>query len=145
MNSNEEMDTEKAEEERCKMVESLGPFPHFSVCAAFWALIVEAFQSAEKMTRLCVREKLTGPFTRQIPKNIGRESYAALESPHGIIYHRYQVDSMGLIKNIRILDTSMENNALRCLMAQKACEISMADKDSWEKTKNRIEISLLPF
>lgn len=145
MNSSKSMDTERAEEERCNMVENLGPFPHFSVCAAFWALIVEAFQSAEKMTRLCVREKLTGPFTRQIPKNIGSEGFAALESPQGIIYHHYQVDSKGLVKNIRILDTSMQNNALCCLIAQKAYEVSMTDKDSWEKTKNRIEVSLLPF
>jgi NAD-reducing hydrogenase large subunit len=145
MNGNMAMDTEKAEEERKNMVEILGPFPHFSVCAAFWTLIVEAFQSAEKMTRLCVREKLTGPFTRQIPKTIGSESYAALESPQGIIYHHYRVDSKGLVENIRILDTSMENNALRCLVAQKAYEGSGADKDSWEETKNRIEVSLLPF
>jgi F420-non-reducing hydrogenase large subunit len=145
LNSKKAMDTEKAEEERCNMVASIGPFPHFSVRAAFWALIVEAFQSAEKMTRLCVREKLTGPFTRQIPKTIGTETFAALESPQGVIYHYYQVDSKGLLKNIRILDTSMENNALRCLMAQKAYEVSTADKDSWEKTKNRIEVSLLPF
>jgi coenzyme F420-reducing hydrogenase alpha subunit len=145
MNHKKAMDTERAEEERCNMVENLGSFPHFSVCAAFWALIVEAFQSAEKMTRLCVREKLTGPFTRQIPKNIGSEGFAALESPQGIIYHHYQVDSKGLVKNIRILDTSMQNNALRCLIAQKAYEVSMTGKDSWEKTKNRIEVSLLPF
>ena len=145
MNHKKAMDTERAEEERCNMVENLGPFPHFSVCAAFWALIVETIQSAEKMTRLCVREKLTGPFTRQIPKNIGSEGFAALESPQGIIYHHYQVDSKGLVKNIRILDTSMQNNALRCLIAQKAYEVSMTGKDSWEKTKNRIEVSLLPF
>ncbi len=145
MNGNKAMDTEKAEEERGNMVEILGPFPHFSVCAAFWALIVEAFQSAEKMTRLCVREKLTGPFTRQIPKTIGSESHAALESPQGIIYHHYQVDSKGIVEKVRILDTSMENNALRCLMAQKVYEVSMADNESWEKTKNRIEVSLLPF
>ena len=145
MNGNKAMDTEKAEEERSNMVEILGSFPHFSVCAAFWALIVEAFQSAEKMTRLCVREKLTGPFTRQIPKTIGSEGFAALESPQGIIYHHYQVDSKGLVENVRILDTSMENNALRCLMAQKVYEVSMTENESWEKTKNRIEVSLLPF
>ncbi len=145
MNFTTAMETEKAEEERCNMVKILGPSPNFSVCAAFWALIVESFQSAEKMTRLCVREKLTGPFVRQIPKTLGSQGFAALESPQGVICHHYEVDSKGLVKNIRVLDFSMINNALRCLVAQKAYEMSMAKNDNWEKTKNRIEISLIPF
>jgi len=145
INSCKSMDTEKAEKERMTMIDHLGPFPHFHILAAFWALIPEALRSAEKMAQLCRREKLTGPFTRKIPKNMGNETFAALEGPQGIIYHHYQVDSRGLVENIRILDTSVENNALRCLTAQKAHEVSIADKDSWEKTKNRIEASLLPF
>lgn len=145
MNSCKVMDTEKAEQERLTMIEHLGPFPHFHILAAFWALIVEALRSAEKMTQLCRKEKLTGPFTRKIPKNMGTETFAVLEGPQGMIYHHYQVDSSGLVENIRILDTSVENNALRCLTAQKAHEVSIVGKDSWEKTKNRIEVSLLPF
>ena len=145
MNFKTSMDTEKAEEERCNMVKMIGPSPNFSVCAAFWALIVEAIQSAEKMNRLCVREKLTGPFVRQIPKTLGSEGFAALESPQGVIYHHYEVDSKGLVKKIQVLDTSMLNNALRCLVAQKANEMSMAENYNWEKTKNRIEVSLIPF
>ena len=145
MNFKTGMDTEKAEEERSNIIKTLGNFPHYSVSAAFWALIVEAFQSAEKMTRLCTREKLTGPFTRQIPKNFGSEGFAALESPQGFIYQHYKVDSKGLVKSIRVLDTSMENNALRCLVAQKSYEMSKEKNYNWEKTKNRIEVSLIPF
>jgi F420-non-reducing hydrogenase large subunit len=134
-----------ADEERQRLIETLGPFPHFGVVAAYWALLVELLQGAEKMTELYAQEKLTGPAIRTIPSKMGQEGHAALESPQGLIYHQYRTDQKGIVEEVDILGTGTANNALRCLLTQKAVEISQARGETWEETKNRIEISLLPF
>ncbi len=145
LNSGKELSTPEAEKLRQKMVEEMGAFPHYTVPAAFRALVVESVGAAEKLAGLCTREKLAGPSIRQIPKQIGQEGHAALESPQGLIRHWYRVDERGVVKDIRILDVSAENNASRCLAAQKAFESAVARKYGWDRTKNQIEVSLLPF
>jgi F420-non-reducing hydrogenase large subunit len=145
LNSTEELGSPLAEEERQRLIEALGPFPHFSVLAAYWSLLVELFQAAEKMKGLYDQDKLTGPAIRTIPSEMGQEGHAALESPQGLIYHHYRVDERGLVEEVEVLDSATENNALRCILTQKAVEVSMALKQPWEESKNKIEMSLLPF
>ncbi len=145
LNSGEELGSPLAEEERQRLIEALGPFPHFGVVAAYWSLLVELLQAAEKMTELYAEEKLTGPDIRTIPSEMGREGYGALESPQGLIYHHYQTDERGIVEDIEVLDTATENNALHCLLTQKAVEVSMAQGKTREEMKNLIEMSLLPF
>jgi F420-non-reducing hydrogenase large subunit len=141
----QELETPLAEEERQKLMSSLGPFPHFNVAAAYWSLVIELIQTSEKMQDLYVQEKLVGPFIRTIPAEMGTEGCAALESPEGFILHRYEVDERGILQRIQVLDAAMENNALRCLLAQKAVENSVARKQERNEIKKMIELSLLPF
>lgn len=145
LNCCEALESPLAEEERQRLIEALGPFPHFGVVAAYWALLVELLQAAEKITELYAEEKLTGPDIRIIPSEMGQEGHAVLESPQGLIYHHYQTDERGIVEDIEVLDTATENNALHCLLTQKAVEVSMAQGKTREEMKNLIEMSLLPF
>ncbi len=145
LNSREALESPLAEEERQRLIGALGPFPHFGVIAAYWALLVELCQAAEKMIELYVQEKLTGPAIRTIPSEMGQEGYAALESPEGLIYHHYETDQRGIVERVELLGTKTANNALRCLLTQKAVEISRVRGETWKETQNRIEMSLLPF
>lgn len=145
LNSCEALESPLAEEERQRLIEALGPFPHFGVVAAYWALLVELIQAAEKMIDLYVVEKLTGPAIRTIPSEMGEEGFAALESPQGLIYHHYRTDKRGIVEEVEILGTRTVNNALRCLLTQKAVETAPVREQAGEETRNRIEISLLPF
>ena len=145
LNGGEALQSPLAEEERQRLMEALGPFPHFGVIAAYWALLVELLQAAEKMTELYVQEKLTGPAIRTIPSKMGQMGHAALESPQGLIYHHYGTDEKGIVEEIEILGTGTANNALHCFLTQKAVEISQAREETWKETQNGIEISLLPF
>jgi coenzyme F420-reducing hydrogenase alpha subunit len=145
LNTGRPMATPLAEEERLRMLESLGPVPHFGVVAAYWSLSVELLQAAEGMKELCVQEKLTGPAIRAIPTAVGREGYAALESSQGFIFHRYRVNDRGLVERTQVLDVAKENNAARCRLAAKAVEVATARTKSLQEMKRRIEISLLPF
>ena len=145
LNSGGELATPKAEEQRQKMIEDLGEFPHFTVKAAFRALVVESVGAAEQLAELCVMEKLTGASIREIPKEIGREGLAALETPQGLVYHRYQCNEKGIVEDVRVVDVSAENNWMRCLLTQKAYENAAARQDNWDNIKKQIEVSLLPF
>ena len=137
--------TPLAEEGRQRLLKDLGPLPRFDLSSAYWSIFLEILQSAEKMAGSFQKEKLTGPETRTIPTAMGREGQAVLESPRGLIYHHYTVDKKGLVKDIAVLDTATENNALRCLLAQKTAEIAQTKKQTTQEMKNFLELVLLPF
>lgn len=129
--------------ERDRLVETLGAFPHYSVAAAAWALVIEAQQAAECLGPLCQPEKLLGPFTRDYPQTLGDTGGAALEAPGGLIALHFQADRQGRVTAIRILDTATANNALRNLVAQKVWQLS--DSQDLTRLRRRFEVSLLLF
>jgi coenzyme F420-reducing hydrogenase alpha subunit len=145
LNTGNELLSPMAEQERQFLVETLGQFPHFSVAAAYWSLVVELIQSAEKFVELSSQDKLTGPSIRTMPTETGEVGCAALEAPEGLISHRYSANDQALVEDIEILDSSAQNNALLCLLVQTVVEKSFSQKEKIEETKNRIELSLLPF
>ena len=145
LNDGQPLATPLAEAERQRLVEALGPFPRFEVVAAYWALLVELLGSAEGLVALCEVEKLSGPVLRAIPKAVGQEGHAALESPRGLIYHHFRADERGLVVEAQVLDTATANNGLFGILAQRAVEASLARKEPWEETKKRIELSLLAY
>lgn len=134
-----------AEKERQHLIEMLGPFPHFGVVAAYWALLVELTQTAENMKGLYTREQLTGPEIRTIPSGMNRSGCAAIESPEGLIFHEYEVNDRGVVENVRVMDAATANNALRCVIVQKVVSEAMAEGLDLSAIKDRVEISLLPF
>lgn len=145
LNNGQPLATPMAEDERQRLVEALGAFPRFEVVAAYWALLVELLGSAEGLVALCEVEKLSGPVLRTIPKAVGKEGHAALESPRGLIYHHFRTDERGLVVEAQVLDTATANNGLFGILAQRAVEASLARKEPWEETKKRIELSLLAY
>jgi F420-non-reducing hydrogenase large subunit len=145
LNQDAPLATTLAEAERQRLIAALGPFPHFGLPAAYWALLVELLAAAEQMVDLYQMEKLEGPAVRTVPTALGSEGHAALEGPKGLIYHHFQTDDRGLVREIEVLDPATENNGLFELLSQKAVEASLAQKQPWEEIKKRIELSLLSF
>ncbi|MBI5250787.1 MAG: hypothetical protein HY912_14950 [Desulfomonile tiedjei] len=145
LNTGVELEHPLAEQERQLLIETLGAFPHFEAAAAYWSLLVEAIQAAEKMVELCSQDKLTGPAFRTLPSQIGNVGFASLESPQGLISHYYRADNRAIVEDIEILDSSAENNALLCFLVQKSVENCLGRGRSTEDIKSSIEIGLLPF
>ncbi len=145
LNGGEPIATPLAEAERQRLLASLGPFPRFEVVAAYWALLIELLSAAESLVALCEVEKLTGPVLRTIPKAPGREGHAAIESPQGLIYQQFRADERGVVEDVRVLDSATANNGLFGMIAQRAVESSLAQEQSWDATKKRIELALLAY
>lgn len=137
--------TPLAEEERQRCIEDTGSLPRFDVSAAFRFLLVELLQAAEKWAALCDKEKLLGKSVRAVPPAMGREGHAAMESPRGFLFHHYKTDEKGLLQSIEVLDTVAENNALRCILAQKAAALAFEMNRPTEEMKSIIERALLIF
>ncbi len=155
--------TPLAAAERQRLVESLGPLPRFEVVAAWWALLVELLWAAESLVALCEPEKLSGPELRRVPRALGREGHAALESPQGLVVHQFRADERGLVEEARVLDTATANNALFGLLSQRAVESALAPgagaspsptsaapgagarPPPWDDVKRNIELTLLAY
>ncbi|MGO8820081.1 MAG: hypothetical protein ACLQT6_13455 [Desulfomonilaceae bacterium] len=125
--------------------DAFGSPPTFGIANAYRALQVEIFQAAGRMVDLYRQESLTGPVIRNIPTEIKEEGIAAIESPDGLIAHRYKTDSRGIVEKIEILDSATQNNAIKCLIAKRVVEESADWNHDPKITKGRIEEALLPF
>lgn len=138
-------ETPGAEEERQRLVATLGPPPHFSAIAGYWSLLIELIESAERIGELFCEEKLAGPQVRTVATGQGRSGLAAYEAPEGFICHSYEVDQRGLVQNVTILDAASENNGVRSLLIQKMVEEAAAGQKPWDEAQKTIELSLAPF
>lgn len=145
LNFNKASKTDKAEEERQRLINKLGPFPHLSVPAAFWALLIELIQSAESLGKLCNRDGLAGSEFRVIPSSVGRKTFFAMEAPEGLIFHHYEVDERGIVKDVQVVDSETQNNALRCLLTRSVVADCVAGKKTFDETKKMLEICLMAF
>jgi coenzyme F420-reducing hydrogenase alpha subunit len=145
LNANQPLDKPLAEAERQRLLEALGPAPHFSVVAAFWAVLTELLEAAEKLQDLCSEKQLTGPEIRNVPDHIGEMGFAGLEAPEGFIYQQVEVDREGRVTGLEVLDMATENNVLRCLVTQALVAEAMRQNLNWDETKSKIELGLLPF
>jgi F420-non-reducing hydrogenase large subunit len=144
-NGNRDAATPLAEEERQRLINSVGPPPQYQLGAAVWVLLVELIQAAETLQALSTVEKLGGPSLRTIPKEMNASTWSALEAPQGLIWHHYQVDEAGIVQEVTILDAAVANNALKCLMTKELVTAGLAQKEDPEVIKERVAIGLLPF
>jgi coenzyme F420-reducing hydrogenase alpha subunit len=145
LNANYPLEKPLAEAERQRLLEALGLAPHFSLVAAFWAVLTELLEAAEKMQDLCSEDQLTGPEIRRVPDHMGESGFAALEAPEGFIYHEVEVDQSGRVTRLEVMDMATENNVLRCLLTQTLVAEAVSRGLNWDETKRKIELGLLPF
>jgi coenzyme F420-reducing hydrogenase alpha subunit len=144
-NAGREAATPLAEEERKRMMESVGAPPVYTVAAAFGALAVELIQAAEMLKRLSSPEKLAGPALRTIPVTKAKSTWAALETPQGLSWHHYQVDEEGIVQAATIIDAHAANNAFKCRLAEQLVRTALERKEKPDAIKEKAAVALLPF
>lgn len=144
-NAGREAATPLAEEERGRMMASVGAPPLYTIAAAFCALAVELIQAAETLKGLGSPEKLAGPALRTIPVTKAASTWAALETPQGLSWHRYQVDEEGIVQAATIIDARAANNALKCRLAGQLVRAALEKKEQPGAIKEKAAVALLPF
>jgi coenzyme F420-reducing hydrogenase alpha subunit len=144
-NTNRTAATPLAEEERQRLIDKVGPPPQHNLVAAVWVLLVELIGAAETLQSLSTKEQLTGPSIRTVPTQMDTHTWSAIEAPQGLIWHQYQVDEGGIVQAVNILDASVANNALKCLLAKQIVAEGLAQNEGPEVIKAKVSIGLLPF
>jgi F420-non-reducing hydrogenase large subunit len=137
--------TPLAEEERGRMMAFVGTPPIYTVAAAFCVLAVELIQAAETLKDLSSPEKLAGPALRTIPVTKADSTWAALETPQGLSWHRYQVDAEGIVQVATIIDAQAANNAFKCRLAGQLVDAALENKEKPGAIKEKAAVALLPF
>jgi len=137
--------TPLAEEERQRMMETVGKPPAYKLTAAFGALAVELIQAAETLQSLSCPEKLSGPALRSIPATKADSTWAALETPQGLTWHQYQVDEKGLVQAVTLIDAHVANNAFKNLMAGQLVGTALERKENPNAIKEKVAVAMLPF
>lgn len=145
LNANQESTMPLAEEERQRMIETLGAPPTYTLVASLWAMAIELIQAAETIRGKANQESLAGPSIREIPKGLGSSTWSAVEAPQGLIAHRYEVDDKGIVKSIDILDPAMGNNALKSLLAKQLVTDGLSRKEDPATIKDIVSVGVLPF
>lgn len=144
-NSGQAATTAMAEEERQRMLESVGAPPVRKVAAAFCALAVELIQAVETLQSLISPEKLAGPALRTIPQTKAGTTWAALETPQGLSWHQYHINDDGIVREAIIIDAHAANNALKCQVARQLVGSAMERKEKPGTIKEKVAVALLPF
>lgn len=137
--------TPLAEEERMRMIASVGAPPVYKITAAFAAMAVELIQAAETLQSLSTPEKLAGPALRTIPGTRANSTWAALETPQGLSWHQYHVDDEGIVRAATIIDAHSANNAFKCLLARQLVGAGLERKETHAKIKENLAMAMLPF
>lgn len=144
-NGNQTAATPLAEEERQRLIAAVGPPPQYKWAAAIWVLLIELIGAAESLQSLSEKEKLSGPSIRTIPTEMNASTWSVLEAPQGLIWHSYRVDKAGIVKEINILDATIANNALKCLLTKQLVVEGLAQEKGPKEIKEMVSIGLLPF
>jgi coenzyme F420-reducing hydrogenase alpha subunit len=144
-NADQKSATPQAEEERQRVIESLGTPPVFKLTATFGAMAVELIQAAETLQSLCKPEKLGGPTLRTIPEHRAVSTWAALEAPQGLTWHHYETDDDGMVQSIAVVDSRSGNNALKCMLAKQVVGDALERKEDPAAIRAKVAIALLPF
>lgn len=144
-NAGQAASTPLAEEERQRIMACLGTPPVYKLTAAFGALAVELIEAAERLQSLSSPEKLAGPALRTIPQDRVASTWAALETPQGLAWHRYQVNDDGIVEAVTVIDARVANNALKCLLARQVVRDALQRKEDPAAIKEKTAVALLPF
>jgi coenzyme F420-reducing hydrogenase alpha subunit len=138
--------TPLAETLRQQVIERLGAPPCHRWSAAMAAMAVELVQAAETLQQLGQVEALTGPALRSIPKAMtGDTTWAVLETPQGMTWHRYAVDAQGIVADVTLIDSRAANNALKCLLSQVIVTAASERQAAPAAVREQLALALLPF
>jgi len=145
LNVSEGMGTPSAQAEYERMFDSLGGRPAHHTLAYHWARLVEVLYAAERMDELAQDEELASAAVRNLPHDIHREGVGVCEAPRGTLFHHYNTDERGIIKEVNLLVATQNNAGAICLSVDKAARAFIRGGSISEGTKNRIEVAFRAY
>jgi F420-non-reducing hydrogenase large subunit len=137
--------TPLANAERERLIAALGPGPHHSMAAAYWAGLVELLYAAERLVGLGEDETILDSKVRQLPDRVAGEGVGAVEGPAGLVLHHYWTDDRGIAVRVYVLDTATSNNAIRNLAVRRAAAVLLSNGLPSREALRFVQLALTPY
>lgn len=135
-------EAQKAYEELFAM---LGGRPVHYTLANHWARVVEMVYAAERMNLLVHDPEITGRDLRVIPTETPTVGVGVVEAPRGTLFHHYETDEKGLIRQANLI-VATQNNAARIAMSvEKAAKGLIHHGEVSEGLLNRVEMAFRAY
>ena len=146
LNAVDGISTPLASEAHDRMYEVLGGKPAHNAIAFNWARLVEVLYASERILELVQDDDITGKEYRiplsEVKSKVG---IGSVEAPRGTLFHHYEVDDNGIVKNVNLVVPTTQNNAAICLSVKKAATKLIKNGQISEGLLNRIEMAFRAY
>jgi len=124
---------------------TLGGRPVHHTLANHWARVIEMIQAAEIIVRLANDPVTAGKEIRNIPTATPSVGYGVVEAPRGTLFHHYETDEAGLIREANLI-VATQNNAARIAMSvEKAAKGVIHDGLVTDGLLNMVEMAFRAY
>jgi F420-non-reducing hydrogenase large subunit len=146
INASDSMQTPLAQQEREKMLQTLGGRPVHSTLAYHWARVIEMLQCCELAAEHARNDRLTDPNVRQLVQTAGGEGVGVVEAPRGILVHHYKANAQGLVERANlIVGTGNNHAAIQLSVLQAAQSLLAGGKPLSDGILNGIEMAIRAY
>ncbi len=124
---------------------ALGGKPVHHTLANHWARVVEMLYAAERMVELVHDPDLIQPHVRTLPHETPSVGIGAVEAPRGTLFHHYETDAAGLVRQANLI-VATQNNAARIAMSvEKAAKDLIHRGEVNEGLLNMVEMAFRAY
>ncbi|MBM3495131.1 MAG: Ni/Fe hydrogenase subunit alpha [Armatimonadetes bacterium] len=145
LNASAGMSTPEAQAAYEEFYATLGGKPVHHTLANHWARVIEMIQAAELLVTLSNDPVTAGQDIRNIPTTTPSVGYGVVEAPRGTLFHHYETDEAGLIREANLI-VATQNNAARIAMSvDKAARGLIHDGKVTDGLLNMVEMAFRAY
>jgi len=119
--------------------------PVHHTLAFHWARLVELMNTCEQVQRLASDPDITSSEIRVLPTAKPTEGVGAVEAARGTLFHHYQTDARGIVKQVNLIVATVQNNAAICLSVKRAAQSFIKDGRVDDGILDRVEMAFRAY
>lgn len=137
--------TPLAQEAFAEMLAVLGPKPLRGPLAKHWARLVEALFAAERALELAHDYQPPAVPAPALPAGLPGSGLGVVEAPRGLLFHRYETDTAGLVTAARIITPTAVNQAAISGVMRAAAQQALAHGGEEAELAAEVETAIRSF
>jgi F420-non-reducing hydrogenase large subunit len=139
------MPTPRAGAAHDELYATLGSKPVHHTLAFHWARLVELLCCCERMQELAADPEITSTDLRSSRLGKPDAGVGVVEAARGTLYHHYETDARGVIKNANLIVATVQNSAAMGISVKRAAEGLIKAGAADESILNRVEMAFRAY
>ena len=128
-----------------RLTQHFGGRPVHHTLAYHWARLIECLFCAEQAHALACDPEVTSPEVRVVPTEKPGVGVGVVEAPRGTLYHHYETDSKGLVKEVNLIVATAQNNAAMNMSVKKAAQSLIVGGQVSDELLDRVEMAFRAY